>query len=116
MLNDESCSSFLKYKVVKGSGLLEEYDKKNNLKKGEKKLATNINELLMWRNVFAHCKHDFAETSLDIEIFYKSNGKDTVSDIKELKKNFDSLYKDTMDKLEEILKNLEDTAANKSEV
>ena len=112
MLNDESFSSHLKYKVVKGSGLLDEYDKKNNLKKGEKRLATQINELLTWRNIFAHCKHDFAESSFDIELAYKLNGKDKVSDIKELKINFDFLYKDTMSKLEDILKNLEETANN----
>lgn len=90
MLNDESCSSFLKYKVVARSGLL---DKHVGLKK-------NIQTLLEIRNIIAHSKYQ--PTVQTVEILHKNK----VKDIQSLKKEFDSIFEDTMKKLEEVLKSI----------
>jgi len=87
MLNDESCSSFLKYKVVARSGLL---DKHKGLKK-------NIQTLLEIRNIIAHSKYQ--PTVQTVEILHKNK----VKDIQSLKKEFDSIFEETMKQLQEIL-------------
>ena len=90
MLNDESCSSFLKYKVLARSGLL---DKHEGLKK-------NIQTLLEIRNIIAHSKYQ--PTVQTVEILHKNQ----VKDIQSLKKEFDSIFEDTIKKLEEVLSSL----------
>ncbi|PIO03286.1 hypothetical protein COT48_05470, partial [Candidatus Woesearchaeota archaeon CG08_land_8_20_14_0_20_47_9] len=87
MLNDESCSSFLKYKVVARSRLFDKYE---GLKK-------NIQTLLEIRNIIAHSKYQ--PTVQTVEILHKNE----VKDIQSLKKEFDSLFEDTMKKLQEVL-------------
>lgn len=84
MLNDESCSTFLKYKVVARSGLL---DKHEGLKK-------NIQTLLEIRNIIAHSKYQ--PTVQTVEILHENK----IKDIQSLKKEFDSIFKDTMEKLQ----------------
>ena len=84
MLNDESCSTFLKYKVVARSGLL---DKHEGLKK-------NIQTLLEIRNIIAHSKYQ--PTVQTVEILHENK----IKDIQSLKKEFDSIFEDTMEKLQ----------------
>lgn len=84
MLNDESCSTFLKYKVVARSGLL---DKHEGLKK-------NVQTLLEIRNIIAHSKYQ--PTVQTVEILHKNK----IKDIQSLKKEFDSIFEDTMEKLQ----------------
>ena len=90
MLNDESCSSFLKYKFIARSGLL---DKHEGLKK-------NIQTLLEIRNIIAHSKYQ--PTVQTVEILHKNQ----VKDIQSLKKEFDSIFENTMKMLEEVLKSI----------
>ena len=88
MLNDESCSSFLKYKVVARSGLIDQEVKKN------------IQILIEIRNIIVHSK--YRPTIQTIEILHKEG----VKDIQTLKNQFDSIFGYTITKLEEVLKTL----------
>lgn len=90
MLNDESCSSSLKYRVVARSGLMDKHEG----------LKNNIQTLLEIRNIIAHSKYQ--PTIQTVEVLHKNQ----VKDIQSLKKEFDSIFLDVIQKLDDILKRI----------